>query len=43
MTATLKDIVLGTPAGNKAVKEALKKSCEDQVKLLKEAGEENEK
>lgn len=34
MTATLKDVVLGTSAGNKAVEEALKKSCEDQVKLL---------
>ena len=34
---TLKDIVLGTPAGNKAVEEALKKSCEDQLKLLEEA------
>lgn len=33
---TLKDVVLGTPAGNKAVEEALKKSCEDQVKLLEE-------
>lgn len=38
MTATLKDVVLGTPAGNKAVEEALKKSCEDQVKLLEESG-----
>lgn len=34
--ATLKDVVLGTPAGKKAMEEALKKSCEDQVKLLKE-------
>ena len=39
MKATLKDVVLGTPAGNKAVEEALEKSCEDQVKLLKEARE----
>lgn len=37
MKATLKDVVLGTPAGNKAVEEALKKSCEDQVKLLEKA------
>ena len=37
--ATLKDAVLGTPAGIKAVEEALKKSCEDQVKLLKKAKE----
>ena len=37
MKATLKDVVLGTPAGNKAVDEALKKSCEDQVKLLRKA------
>lgn len=37
MTATLKDVVLGTPAGNKAVEEALKKSCKDQVKLLEKA------
>lgn len=37
MKATLKDVVLGTPAGNKAMEEALKKSCEDQLKLLKEA------
>ena len=37
--ATLKDVVLGTPAGNKAVKKALKKSCEDQVKLLEKARE----
>lgn len=37
MKATLKDVVLGTPAGNKAVKEALGKSCEDQVKLLEKA------
>ena len=35
--ATLKDVVFGTPAGNKAVEEALKKSCEDQVNLLEEA------
>lgn len=39
MTATLKDVVLGTPAGIKAVEYALKKSCEDQVKLLKKAKE----
>ena len=37
MKATLKDVVLGTPAGIKAMEYALKKSCEDQVKLLKEA------
>lgn len=37
MTATLKDVVLGTPAGNKAVKKALKDSCKDQLKLLKES------
>jgi hypothetical protein len=37
MKATLKDIVLGTPAGKRAVEEALKKSCEDQVKLLEES------
>lgn len=37
MKATLKDVVLGTPAGNKAVEEALKKSCKDQVKLLRKA------
>lgn len=37
MKATLKDVVLGTTAGNKAVDEALKKSCEDQVKLLRKA------
>jgi len=37
MKATLKDVVLGTPAGVKAMEEALKQSCEDQVKLLKEA------
>ena len=37
MKATLKDVVLSTPAGNKAVDEALKKSCEDQVKLLRKA------
>jgi hypothetical protein len=36
MKATLKDVVLGTPAGIKAMEEALKKSCEDQVKLLEE-------
>lgn len=39
MKATLKDVVFGTPAGNKAVEEALKKSCEDQVKLLEKARE----
>ena len=39
MMATLKDVVFGTPAGNMAVEEALKKSCEDQVKLLKKARE----
>jgi hypothetical protein len=37
MKSTLKDVVLGTPAGNKAMEEALKKSCEDQVKLLEKA------
>lgn len=37
MKPTLKDVVLGTPAGQKAMEEALKKSCEDQVKLLNEA------
>lgn len=37
MTTTIKDVVLGTPAGQKAMEEALKKSCEDQVKLLNEA------
>lgn len=37
MKATLKDVVLGTPAGDKAVEEAIKKSCGDQVKLLKAA------
>jgi hypothetical protein len=36
MKATLKDVVLGTPAGIKAMEVALKKSCEDQVKLLEE-------
>lgn len=36
MNITLKDVVLGTPAGTKAVEEAIKKSCEDQAKLLKE-------
>lgn len=41
MRTTLKDVVLGTPAGKKAMEEALKKSCEDQVKLLEEA--ENER
>ena len=39
MKATLKDVVLGTPAGNKAVAEALKKSCKDQVRLLGKARE----
>lgn len=37
MRTTLKDVVLGTPAGIKAEEEALKKSCEDQVKLLNQA------
>lgn len=37
MKATLKDVVLGTPAGNKAAEEALKKSCKDQLELLEEA------
>lgn len=37
MKTTLKDVVLGTPAGNKAVKKALKKSCKDQLKLLRKA------
>lgn len=37
MKATLKDVVLGTPAGKKAMEKALKKSCEDQVKLLERA------
>ncbi len=37
MKVTLKDVVLGTPAGIKAEEEALKKSCEDQVKLLEES------
>lgn len=36
MKTTLKDVVFGTPAGKKAMEEALKKSCEDQVKLLEE-------
>lgn len=35
MKATLKDVVLGTPAGKKAMKKALKKSCKDQAKVLK--------
>lgn len=39
MKATLKDVVLGTPAGDKAMEEALRKSCEDQVKLLEKAEE----
>ena len=43
MTATLKDVVSGTPAGIKAMEEALKKSCEDQVKLLKEVKNETTK
>ena len=42
MKATLKDVVLGTTAGNKAVKKALKKSCKDQVKLLRKARNENQ-
>lgn len=37
MRTTLKDVVLGTPAGKNAMEEALKKSCEDQVKLLEES------
>lgn len=37
MKATLKDVILGTPAGNKAVKKAMKKSCKDQLKLLRKA------
>lgn len=37
MIVRLKDVVFDTPAGTKAVKEAIKKSCEDQAKLLKEA------
>lgn len=37
MKATLRDVVLGTPAGNKAMEEAMKKSCEDQLKLLEKA------
>ena len=37
MKATLRDVVLGTPAGKKAMKVALRKSCEEQVKLLKES------
>ena len=36
MKTTLKDVVLGTPAGTKTMEEAIKKSCEDQAKLLKE-------
>jgi succinate dehydrogenase/fumarate reductase flavoprotein subunit len=36
MKTTLKDVVFGTPAGMKAMEYALKKSCEDQVKLLEE-------
>lgn len=36
MRTTLKDIVSGTPAGIKAMEVALKKSCEDQVRLLEE-------
>ena len=43
MKATLKDVVLGTPIGKKAVEEALKKSCEDQVKLLRKAKNETTK
>lgn len=41
MKATLKDVVLGTPAGIKAMEEALNKSCEDQAKLLNEVKNEN--
>lgn len=41
MKTTLKDVILGTPAGIKAVEKAIKKSCEDQVKLLKEVKNEN--
>lgn len=37
MKATLKDVVLGTPAGKKAMAKALKKSCKDQAKVLKGA------
>lgn len=36
MKATFKDVVLGTPAGKKVLKKAIKKSCKDQVKLLVE-------
>jgi hypothetical protein len=36
MKATLKDVVFGTPTGKKAMEVALKKSCDDQVKLLEE-------
>lgn len=43
MKATLKDVVLGTPLGNKAVKKALKKSCKDQLKLLRKARNETQK
>lgn len=42
MKTTLKDVVFGTPAGTKAVKEAIKKSCEDQVKLLKKVKNEQD-
>ena len=41
--ATLKDVVIGTPAGNKAVKKALKKSCKDQLKFLRKARNESTK
>ena len=36
MKATLKDVVLGTPAGNKAVKKALKKIVRRPSKVIKE-------
>lgn len=39
MKVTRKDVVLGTPAYKKALEEALKKSCEDQAKLLRKAKE----
>ena len=42
MMATLKDVLLGTPAGNKVMEEAIKKSCEDQLKLLEQAKNEAE-
>lgn len=37
MKTRLEDVLSNTPGGIKAVEEAIKKSCEDQVKLLKEA------